>query len=126
MLKYKTSPPHLSHGLLVHYQSIFTAFADIASRTDYQNLVLMELEIPLAYCSELIKLFKDLIRDTKRTIASSTLGIYQLPARSYIAPIVLAVKLDKDTPVKSSDRRNKREKNGDGTKHHEEAKKKGG
>ena len=76
MLKYRTSTPHLPHSLLVQCQSIFASFAAIASRTDYQNRVLMELEIPLDYYAEPIQLFEDLIRDTKCKIASSTLGIY--------------------------------------------------
>ena len=61
MLKYRTSTLRLPHSLLVQCQSIFSTFAAIASWTDYQNIVLMELEIPLDYYADPIQLFKDLI-----------------------------------------------------------------
>ena len=79
MQKYK-HVIHLPHSLVVQCQAIFAAFAAVASRTEFQNLVMMGLPIPFASYAEPIQLFEDLMRDNKRTFNSSTLIIFQQPA----------------------------------------------
>ena len=55
----------------------------------------MGVDTPFSAYHGPIQLFEYLLRDTKQTINSSTLGIYQLPARSYVAPPAPTPKLER-------------------------------
>ena len=126
MQKYKHIR-HLPHSLVVQCQAIFTLFSAVASRTEYQNLVMMDLPIPFAAYAETIQLFGDLMRDNKRTFNSSTLGIFQQPERSFpVAKDPPRSKRDRESDNSSAARQIKRTSNGE-SRHNknEEAKKQG-
>ena len=126
MQKYK-HVRHLPHSLVVQCQSIFAAFAAVASCTEYQNLVMMDLPIPLSAYAEPIQLFEDLMRDNKRTFNSSTLGIFQQPARSFpVNRDPPRPKRDRDANSSNASRQTKRNSSGDSKNiENEEAKKQG-
>ena len=81
MDKYK-SEQHVPHALLVQCQSIFAAMATVAASTRLQNMVMAEQTIPVAAYEDAISHFEDTYRDAKRSMNSSTLGVYQQVPRA--------------------------------------------
>ena len=85
MKKYEGAA-HIPHCMVTQGQAVWAGLATVAANITWQNKVIAGHNLPLSAFSDYILQFEDMLWEVKRTLSSSTMGIFLQKPRSYLEP----------------------------------------